>query len=452
MLTRLEKPPIRVKDLNCCFYCGDHLPATVKEHIFNSSWGGSHKSSHLICNDCNSSFSQQTDLAFTFYAKAVMNAWSIKGERHQEVPKIILNNEYYLDSGAKLKLKKPLIEEKVLANGNISSKLIFNSRNQAKRWLERDGLATLLERNPSTKEREYFEKLIKEAELENADAEPQPISIQLNLREQYRSTAHTVLKCLGFFLPEWVQKDLTSSIRQFARYNEGDWRSFAVVAEQMIPINELAKTARHLGINYNSVEVYFCSSTKMIIGVLTILDQIKRAIVIARDYTGPDLILYAVEGTHGFSKPPESVLVRFQPEHISVPLIGAQFFLSSNQVYQYFKNELSELMEMQFPTDALTARLIQDIETKNKKNLELNQVNLEEYLEIFLSFFQGFGKVFSISLDVDKIRFQLLEHGFTKLANQHPGTLYTDPEVVSLMGLAFQHTFQDLLFGKLSAG
>lgn len=34
-----------------CFCCGGHLPAQKKEHIFNSSWTGKHKTGALICDE-----------------------------------------------------------------------------------------------------------------------------------------------------------------------------------------------------------------------------------------------------------------------------------------------------------------------------------------------------------------------------------------------------------------
>lgn len=135
MFTYFEQLPRRASKLKNCFYCGNKLPATSGEHIFNSSWGGSYKDKNLICSECNGSFSNSIDTAFTVYVQAVMNSWVFKGERHQEVPKIVLDNEYFLDQGAKLKLKQPLIEDKILPDGSIKSRCTFNSKSQAKRWL-----------------------------------------------------------------------------------------------------------------------------------------------------------------------------------------------------------------------------------------------------------------------------------------------------------------------------
>ncbi len=452
MFTRLEQLPRRASELITCFYCGTPLPAKAKEHIFNSSWGGSHKTGDLICDECNSSFSQQTDIAFIVYVRAVMNSWMFKGERHKEVPRIILENEYFLDQGAKLKLKQPLVEDEILPDGRIKSNLTFNSKSQAKRWIEGDGMITWLGRPPSAEEQEGLRKIIIEAQLDVTDAKPQLISTQLNLREQYRSTAHTILKCLGFFLPEWVQGYSTKLIREFARYDQGDWRSFAIETEQLFSISEQAVKTLGLGVHHNSVEIYWSSSTKMVVGVLTILNRIKRSVVVAQDYPGADSILYVLEGTHGSKKPPDSVFAEFDRNQFSLPLLSLQNFASPSKIYQYFHDELAALMGFSYPIDAITARLTQGIEKINKKDLKIDQVNSEEYLNLFLVFLLDLGKIAGTCVDPNKARSSLLNYGFAAIVNRHGGKSYTDPDVESLIVLAFEQTVKDFHSGVLSTG
>jgi hypothetical protein len=460
MFTPFKNLPRRASELTKCFYCDNPLPAMSGEHIFNSSWGGSYKDKNLICHECNSSFSNSLDTAFNTYAQAVMNSWAFKGERHEAVPKIFLENEYFLDQGAKLKLKQPLVKDEILPDGRIKSHLTFNSKSEAKRWIKGDGMASWLGRPPSAEEQEQLKKIIIETQPDVTDAKPQLISRQLNLREQYRSAAHTILKCLGFFLPEWVQGDLTKPIREFVRYDKGDWRNFAVETEQLISIAEQATKSLGLGVHHNSVEIYWNSSTKMVVGVLTILDRVKRAVVIAQNYSGLDSILYVVEGTQGFKKPPDSVFIELHPEQLSVPLLGTQsvpllglqYFSSSSKIYQYFNNELAVLMGIRYPIDAITARLLRGVEINNNKNMALDQTSLEEYLTLFLTYLLELGKLFSAAVDMNKARSKLFEHGFATLSHQYIGKLYTDPDVASLMTLAFERTVGDFHAGLLSSG
>lgn len=439
-----EQLPIRAGELTNCFYCKNALPATAKEHIFNSSWGGSHKTGNLICNECNSSFSQQTDEAFAFYTALTMNAGGFKGERHNTVPKIDLKNGYELDEGATLQPKQPIVKIENLPDRIIKYNLNFNSKGQANSWLKGDGLANLLGRHPSAEDQEYFKKLIRETPLYTKDkeAEPQYTSIQVSPQQQYRSTAHTILKCLGFFLPAWVQGDLTKPIRDFVRYDEGDWRIFAVETEQLFSLAEQGTRILGLGVHQNSVQIYWNSKTKMVVGVLTILNHIKRSVIIAQNYSGPDSVLYVVEGTHGTKKPPYSRFIELEQNHFSGPLLDVQYFCSPGKIHQFLHNELKDFMES-YHIDAIKFHLKKGIETINKKKYKLDQKNLEEYLDLYLNTLQKVGKIAGTTVDINKARFKLFEYGFDNLANQHVGKVYTDSDVKSLMDLAFVQTIND---------
>lgn len=244
---------------------------------------------------------------------------------------------------------------------------------------------------------------------------------------------------------------MTKPIREFARYDKGDWRNFAIETKQLISLGELATKVSGLGVHQNSVEVYWCSLTKMVVGVLTILDRVKRSVVIAQDYSGPDSILYVVEDTHLSKQLPKSVFIESAQKQFSLSLLDVKYFSSANYIYHYFQNELDFLMEKCYPIDAITARLFQQIEKNNKKNLKLDQVSLEEYLNLLLSFFRDLGKVNGISVDMNKARSQLLNYGFANLTHQHIGKLYTDPDVDFLMADAFQRTLKDFHCGVFGA-
>ena len=312
-------------------------------------------------------------------------------------------------------------------------------------------MAAWLRRPPSAEEQKILNEIIRSTQPDVSDAKPQLISTELNLREQYRSTAHTILKCLGFYMPEWVQGDSTKLIREFARYDQGDWRSFAIETEQLFSISEQAVSILGLGVHHNSVEVYWNFSTNMVVGVLTILNRIKRSVVLAKNYSGADSILYVMEGTNGSKKSPDSVFVELDHNQFSLPLLGIQYFASSNKIYQYFHDELAALMGLSYPVDAITARLTQEIEKNNKKKLKLDVTNLEEYLNLFLVFLVDLGKISGTFVNSDKARSSLLKHGFANIAKQHNGQLFTDSVVESLMASAFEQTVKDFHAGVLGA-
>ncbi|MFB2877549.1 HNH endonuclease [Floridanema aerugineum] len=427
MFHQFEELHIKSSQLKSCFYCEIPLPASEKEHIFNASWGGSHPTGDLICDKCNKGFSKKVDKAFLIYTGAVMNAWSFKGKRHPSIPTIGKENDfiklkgnYFLDAGAKLRLKKPLIEEEKQSDGLVRSKISFNSRGEAKRWL--------LEQPLSQEKRNSLEQQIRQAKFRSEDPQPQEASVTLNLREQYRSAAHTILKCLGFFMPDWVCHDQTKQVRQFARYGEGDWLLFAVEVEQHFSLADQAISLLGLGVNHNSVEIYWSSYLRMVIGVVTILNRVKRAVVISKDYVGTDRVLYVFEDTHGSGKPPRAISAEINSQEFSAPTIGIQYFASPSRINEVFRSEILELTATYYPIDALTAKLKEEIEEINQKNLEVSDKICEEYREAFLKFFVNWGKILQISVDKEQLCSKLSDYGFADLAHRFTGRTCNDKE------------------------
>ncbi len=385
----------RASELKLCFYCSNSLPASNQEHIFNSSWGGSHQTGQLICNECNKSFSGIVDKAFLIYTNAVRNAWSIKDKRRKLIPNIELEGPYFLEAGAKLRLKEP-------SNGQIKSKIsLFRSE----------------------------------------DAQPQKASAKLDLREQYRSAAHTILKCLGFFMPDLVCHEQTKQVREFARYDRGDWRLFAVEAEQHFSLADIPVSV--LGVHHNSVEIYWCSYLRMVIGVVTILDRVKRAVVIAKNYSGPDRVLYVFEDTHGSGKPPRAIQAEINSQDLSLPIIGLQYFASPTRINHVFQSELLGLTTTYYPIDALTAKLIKKIEEVNQRSVEVDEKIVEKYREAFLDFFTNLGKVLGKSIDLDKVLSKMSDYGFETLTHRFAGRNCRDMDFESCVEKIFQNLLNE---------
>jgi hypothetical protein len=441
----------RASELKNCFYCKGALPASQQEHIFNAAWGGSHKTGQLICDACNQSFSRNVDEAFSLYTTAIMNAWSFKGQRHKSVPIIELDGDYVLEAGAKLRIKpeKPLFEEKNLPNGQIRTKISFNSKGEAKRWLNNGAAESWLGRSLTPEEREYLLRLIQESEPQRREPEPQPASTTLDLRNQYRSSAHTILKCLGFFLPDWVCSPLTQPIRQFARYDEGDWRLFAVEPEQFFSLGEEITNLLGLGVYHNSVEIYWSSSLRMIVGILTLLNRVKRAVIISDKYTGSDKILYVFEDTNNSKKPPRAILAEIDSEQFCQQLLNIQYFASPTKMYEYFQNDLVGLTTIYYPIDAITNSFRKSFEEVNKHHTTIEDSTIEQYQTLFLEFFIKLGKISQVPVDSVKIDSKLQEYGFSILRLKFKGRNITDPEVESMIVQAFNSVLSDLKENRL---
>ncbi len=433
MFTKFGEPEIRASQHKKCFYCGNDLPAKNKEHIFNSSWGGSHKTGELICNECNSAFSQEeVDSAFLVYTTSVMNAWAFKGERHKEVPKIIPNDDYILDARGQLKLNSPKVEEEFQPDGSYKIGFSFNSKGEARRWfLDGNGVEAYLGRSLTEDEKQYFRQLIAQTDFHIEDAKPQAVSVGIDLRKQYRSAAHTILKCLGLYTPDSVRSDLMHEVRSFARYDQGSWLNFAVEAHPYFSLVDQATNV--FRVRYNTVEIYWSSLLKKIIGVITLLDRVKRAVVIAEDYTGPDAILSVVEDTYSTKKTPKAVFVELDSNLPPLPLINIKKFSHSIETFNFFYYELSSLLSIYYPIDSLSSRLISGIEKIGEKVPKLNEQSLEECINLFVDFAVNLGKLVGTSLDSQEARSKVLNYGFSILAQKHMEKSWKDTEVSSIM-------------------
>jgi hypothetical protein len=445
-----EELPLRASELQLCFYCSSPLPASTGEHIFNASWGGSHQTKRLICDNCNAEFGKSIDTSFKIYTDIVMNAYSFKGKRLKAIPPIQLEGNYFLDAGGKPKLKKPLVQKETQADGLIRANISFNSPEEGKQWVKGSGAESWLGRPLKEEEKEYLRKKIIEAPYQSEYLQPQDASAKLDLRSQYRSAAHTVLKCLGFFIPEWVCDNQTKQVRQFARYNESDWLLFAVHAEQHLSLADEVVKLLGLGVKHNSVEIYWCSYLRMVIGVVTILSRVKRSVVIAKDYSGPDKILYVFEDTNGSSKAPRAISVEINPQKFSlpiIPIIGIQHFASPTRTYQFFQNELSSFANTYYPIDCLTAKLIRTIDEVNQTSVEVDENLLEKYKQAFIECFTNLIKIQGQSIDLDKLLAKMSDYGFATLAGKFAGKKCDDIDFNSSISKIFESLMNEFTQG-----
>ena len=426
--------PEKASQLNSCFYCSCSLSALKKEHIFNASWAGSHQTKQLICDKCNGSFSEKVDRAFLIYTETVRNAWLIKDKsknKHKiSVPIIKIDDCYSLDVGGKLKMHRPLIEKEIQADGLIGYNIFYNSKKELSKWIDSPAQEALSGRALSKEEQQ---KIIERVQYESEGARPQEFDKVLDIRSQYRSAAHTILKCLGFFMPDWVCSEQTREVRQFARYDEGDFCLFGVEAIQHFSLT--SQFVGSLGVNYNSVEIYWCSYLRMVIGVLTILDRVKRAVIIAKNYSGIDRVLYIFESTDGSGKPPLAFLADKNPEKFSLP-IEIQYFLSRHRINQVFNNEISEAA-INYPIDVFIAKLRETIKKINQESLKVDNNISEKYREAFLEFFTNLDKISGVSIKLEKISSKILDYDFTnliyKLANKEHSDIEYMPYIAETL-------------------
>lgn len=181
----------------------------------------------------------------------------------------------------------------------------------------------------------------------------------------------------------------------------------------------------------------------MVIGVVTILDRVKRAVVIAKDYSGPDKILYVFEDTHGSGKPPRAIQSEINSQDFSLPIIGIQYFASLTRINHVFQSELLGLTTTYYPIDSLTDKLIEKIQEANQISVQVDEKMVEKYREAFLDLFTNLSKVLGKSIDLDKILSKMSYYGFETLTHRFAGRNSRDIEFESCVKEIFENILNE---------
>ena len=297
---KLGPAKIRASELEKCMYCGNKLPSKSGEHLFCACLGGSHKSTKLICDDCNQAFAAIDDALFE-HAKFIMNAWGFKGDRHKEVPIIPLPNGYELGPFASPRLATPKLTATAQPDGSHAIRVVTNSKGEARRFLLDKPSIELATGKALTPEQK--QDLLRQISGANkTKEEPQPVALhpELRIKDEYRSAAHTVLKCAALYDPNLVMSPHTESIRQFARYGEGAVSTFAVNTQaNLTPFVQIMEA---FGVLQNTALVYWSKTEGKVLGVYHLLGRVTRSVIIADNYTGPEAFLCVYESVRGSSE------------------------------------------------------------------------------------------------------------------------------------------------------
>lgn len=370
-----------------------------------------------------------------------MNAHAFKGERHRKVPEIVTLGEYDIGAYAKPKPKTQQGKIKASSDGSLKISLPFSTKSQAYRWLDSDKPEADLERSLTEDERQDIRQAIADSKFQKINVGPQKLPLNhLNLRQQYRSAAHTLLKCLGFYRPDWVCNDITREVREFARDGKGSWQKFAIMVKQHASCADNA--AYKLGVRYNAAEIYWCHSLEKVIGVVTLLGRVKRAVILAEDYPGPDAILSVIEDTYGSSKQPQSWFTEFNS---AMPAVSLVEILYSPPPIEFFKQEFFRLAASS-PFEGLTASLLNDIKKITEQTPEITEATLQKYENLFLEYALNLEMAYGISVKSAEVSSKLAEHGFSDLARHHVGkSCKDDSKICSILGTALDGTLKYLM-------
>ena len=445
MFTKFGEAKIRAQEFKQCFYCHASLPATKKEHIFNSCWGGSHSTNKLICNRCNEYYSNSVDSSLSVYTRLVMNAWGFQSERLKQVPEIETAGELIAGKHGKPRLKKPKIIKKTQPDdSSVVTDFSFNSKEEAYKFLKSDKIKTYFGRSLTGEQQRQFRQAISEAQIkESVIEELQEFSFEVNPQEQYRSAAHTLLKCLGMYAPEQVRDDSMKSIREFARYDKGEWTNFGVEVGQILPsVVEIMNANPRC----NTAEIYWCRCLRKVIGVLTLLGRIRRAVILAEDYPGETSgILYVVEDTYCSKKLPRSRFVEIDPNVAPFPLLEIWSLSPSDNSFGHELGQLvSRSLSLEGPTASLKEGIVETIENIS----QINEEFFRSYEALFMTFASQMERVLRFSLNPTSIPSKLAVYGFSDLAKYHMGKSCEDEEVQAILLKVFERMFRELLLSQ----
>lgn len=393
-----------------CFYCGSSLPAKSKEHIFNSSWTGKHKTGSLICDTCNAAFADEVDKAFIPYIKFKMNVWNLKGERHKDAPTIKTNEELVIRPGGKPENPPSLtfrIEDgKLYFTTNAPDKATIR-----RLWKEQlPEIESMMGRSLREDEHQQFRDLVRQAEINTESAGPVKFHDSIDPHLEVRSTLHTILKCIALYDPNFSEI-ISKDVLNFSRYGNGDWRSFAVHAAPRI-VN-ISKSYSSFYTHFNAVEVHYLPNAKQIVARLAILRSLDRWVVLSNHYEGPAQILFVAEPSlSGILQP---MLFTFSDNFPSTVKI------EHVMEYNDFVRELVQISQWELGPGTLIAQLINRIEQISAQHTQVSNAYINEFRNALLTFFsrmvQYQSKItgVSVSYSEEDMQQDLMSHGIAQL-------------------------------------
>lgn len=400
-----------------CFYCGGELPAKAKEHIFNACLCGKHKTSQLICDECNFDFAK-IDASLFKYAQFVMNALGIKGERHYEVPTVESDTEnYVLKKFSKPEVVDPTMEI-IQTDDHTRVRANVKSKGEARRLLLDGELEEKLGRKLTEEERQHILKVIGEAKIESKEVGKLSFSSELDIQAEYRSVAHMALKCLGFVDPDIVISDDTLPIRNFARYNKGSWEDFAVLVEPQISATDGMQVSNEA----NYAEIYFSKTQRKIIGVLTILNRIKKAVVICENYDGPEKTMLVMELPGGIIR---AFSLGFK---IELPFTICNI-KKRPPTPEDLANEFYKVASTSICVDSVQAQFFNSIQSLVRKNPLVSKQSVAEYEGILAEFLKTLSNLKENAISVEKAHEILTQLNFSDIANLFNNKRFDEKEV-----------------------
>ncbi|MFT3686358.1 MAG: hypothetical protein QM783_15800 [Phycisphaerales bacterium] len=282
----------------------------------------------------------------------VMNAWGFRGNRQSGVPELKTDAGYLLSAFARPRRDAgPEVAVTNLDDGKVAISAVRASKSELRRLLlDNKTIDDAIGRALSDEEREHIRKGIREAVPMEQSLPAVPVSILLKPQHEYRSAAHTILKCAALFSPSLVTDACTNAIRRFARYDQGKWSDFAIEPEVHLDFHRVF--SRAFGVHFNAVQICWCKALRKVVGSLWVLGRIKRSVVLASDCDTVDAALFVFEPTSG-DRALQALYGEIDPALSSVPLVTIPASLPTAQ------SLLKDLAES-YSSDAVLGSLLHE--------------------------------------------------------------------------------------------
>lgn len=409
---------IRVKELSNCIYCNGKLTGTSKEHIFNSCWGGIHKTGQIICDACNSHFSAIDD-SFKPFTKYIMNAWEFKGQRHKLIPTIKATDGTILEKGGKpKKVSKFNMEQQ--PDESIRITINANSKNEGKKMLMAniDEIEKKLGRKLTSEETDKLMKQINQTKVISEYVGILEMEEMIRFVDMYRSTVHTLIKCIAMYEPEIATSEQLHVAKEFAYHGKTDWKKFAIQEAKPTLKSMFDNMKLKESIKLNAAEIYFSKEQGTIIGNLRILGLIDMWVLLTNNYRGPDKILRVLEEVNGSGKL-VSQRIEFPAEIGALigPLINTDFEAPTQE---QLLNKLATVANKSISSlEVLFDHMEKDMQNVSKKYQHVQENSMKAIEQIYLKYLRDFANFLGVTLDIENTSSLLWERGFRKILETH---------------------------------
>jgi len=409
---------IRVKELSKCIYCNAKLPGTSKEHIFNSCWGGIHKTGQIICDACNSHFSTIDD-SFNTFTKYIMNAWEFKGQRHKEVPTLKTTDGTIIEKGGKPK-KVSKFDISQQEDNSIRISINANSKNEGKKMLKAkiEEIEKELGHKLTSEETEKLIKQINQTKVVSEYVGRLEMEEMIRFVDMYRSTVHTLIKCIAMYEPEIATSEQLHVAKEFAYYGKLDWTLFAIQEARPTYVSILDSAGLKENIKFNGAEIYFSKEEGTILGNLRILGLIDMWVLLSNNYKGPDKILGVLEKVNGSGKL-ASQRVEFPAEIGALigPLIDTDF---EAPTLEQLLRKLGTIAKKTISSlEVLFDHMEKDMQNVSKKYQIVQESSIKEIEQIYIKYLRDYANFQGVTLDIEKTSILLWEKGFRENLEAH---------------------------------